>query len=48
VNGALGGNPDVAVELAHQQFADLASAPVRLLALQPDDQGLELLGSWLA
>ena len=43
MNGALGGNPDVAVEPAHQQFANLAGAPVRLLALQPDDQGLELL-----
>src|SRR5690349_18370350 len=43
MNGALGGNPDVAVEPAHQQFADLAGAPVWLLALQPDDQGLELL-----
>jgi hypothetical protein len=43
MNGAPGGNPDVAVEPAHQQFADLAGAPVRLLALQPDDQGLELL-----
>src|ERR1700730_10807354 len=43
VNGAFGGNLDVSVEATHQQFADLAGAPVRLLALQPDDQGLELL-----
>jgi multidrug resistance efflux pump len=31
--GALGGNLDVAIEPAHQQFADLAGAPVRFLAL---------------
>src|SRR5580700_8406608 len=43
VNGAFGGNLDVSVEATHQQFADLAGAPVRLLALQPDDQGLDLL-----
>jgi hypothetical protein len=43
MDGAFGGNFDVAVEPAHQQFADLAGAPVRLLTLQPDDQGLELL-----
>lgn len=39
MNGALGGNPDVAVEPTHQQFADLAGAPVRLLALQPGRSG---------
>src|SRR6202043_1846026 len=43
VNGAFGGNLDISVEATHQQFADLAGAPVRLLALQPDDQGLDLL-----
>ncbi len=42
VDGAFGGNLDVAIEPTHQQLADLADAPVRLLALQPDDQGLEL------
>ncbi|HUJ30772.1 MAG TPA: hypothetical protein VLY23_05790 [Candidatus Acidoferrum sp.] len=43
VNGAFGGSLDVSVEATHQHFADLAGAPVRVLALQPDDQGLELL-----
>src|SRR5580700_8896906 len=43
VDGAFGGNLDVAIEPAHQQLADLAGAPVRLLALQSDDQGLDLL-----
>lgn len=43
VNGAFGGNLDVAVEATHQQFANLASAPVWLLALQPDNQDLDLL-----
>jgi len=37
-------HPDIAVEPPDQEFADLACAPVRLLALEPDDQGLELLG----
>jgi hypothetical protein len=37
VNGAFGGNLDVSVEATHQQFADLAGAPVRLLALQADN-----------
>jgi hypothetical protein len=32
-----------AIEPAHQRLADLAGAPVRLLVLQPDNQGLELL-----
>ena len=43
MDGALGGNPDIAVEPPDQQFADLAGAPVRLLALQPDNQALDLL-----
>src|SRR6185503_291368 len=43
VDGAFGGNLDVAIEPAHQQFADLAGAPMRLLALQADNQGLDLL-----
>src|SRR5256714_13852828 len=36
----LGRNPDVAVEPPHQELADLACTPVRLLALEPDDQAL--------
>src|SRR3954452_18661017 len=44
MDGAFGRDLDVAVEPPHQEFADLAGAPVRLLALEPDDQGLDLLG----
>src|SRR5689334_12897299 len=43
MDGAFGGNPDVAIEPPDQQFADLARAPVRLLGLQAHNQGLELL-----
>src|SRR3954447_27080920 len=39
----LGRNSDIAVEPPNQEFADLACTPVRLLALQPDDQALDLL-----
>ena len=42
MDGALGGDPDIAVEPPHQEFSDLAGAPVRLLALEPDDQALDL------
>ena len=34
VDGALGRDADVAVQAAHQQLADLARAPMRLLALE--------------
>ena len=43
MDGALGRNPDIAVEPPDQELADLARAPVRLLGLQPDDQALDLL-----
>src|SRR5512142_2251828 len=42
MNGALCGDTHVAIEPAHQQLADLARAPVRLLALERDDLALEL------
>jgi hypothetical protein len=42
VDGALGRHAKVAVEPAHQEFADLARTPVRLAALAFDDQGLDL------
>jgi hypothetical protein len=51
VDGAAGGNPDLAGQPPHQKFANLARAPVRLLALEADDQGLDLRGQlvgWLA
>ena len=43
MDGALGRNLDVSVEPPHQQFADLARTPVRLLGLEADDKGLDLL-----
>jgi len=43
MDGALGRNPDIAVEPPDQELADLACAPVRLLSLQLDDQALDLL-----
>ena len=42
MDGTFGRNPDIAVELPDQQFPDLARAPVRFLALEPDDQALDL------
>src|SRR2546425_5049500 len=42
VDGALGRHAHVAVQSPQQQFADLAGAPVRLLALQGDDQPPDL------
>src|ERR1700759_285563 len=48
VDRALGGELDVAVQPPHQQLADLAGTPVRLLALQPDNQRLDLLRELIA
>jgi len=42
VDGALGRNPDIAVEPPDQQLADLARTPMWLLGLQADNQGLDL------
>src|SRR5258708_2265631 len=42
VNGALGGDSHVPVELANQELADLACTPMRLLALEVDDHSLDL------
>jgi len=44
MDGALGWNPDIAVEPPDQKFADLAGAPVGFVGLQPDNQSLDLLG----
>src|ERR1700693_3747144 len=44
MDGAFSWNPDVPIEPPDQQFADLASAPVRLLGLKPDNQALDRLG----
>src|SRR5882672_2640593 len=43
MDGALGRNPDIAVQPSDQQFPDLARAPVRLLGLETDNQALDLL-----
>jgi hypothetical protein len=43
MDGAFGGNPDIAVEPTDQQLADLACAPVRFVGLQPDNQAFDLL-----
>src|SRR5258707_5964957 len=40
---APGRNPDVAVEPPDQELADLAGAPMRLLAFEPHDQALDWL-----
>ena len=44
VGDALGRNTHIAVQAADEQFADLARAPMRLLALERDDQALDLQG----
>src|SRR6266536_154015 len=44
MDGTFGRYPDVARQPADQQLADLARAPVRLVAFEPDDEGLELRG----
>ena len=41
---ALDRDSDIAIEPPDQQLADLAGAPARLLALEPDDQVLDRLG----
>jgi hypothetical protein len=38
VDGTLGRDPDIAVEAPDQELADLARAPMRLVALEADDQ----------
>src|SRR4029077_6146059 len=43
MNGALGRHSDVAVKPPDQQLPDFARAPMRLVALQVDDQALDLL-----
>jgi len=39
---AFGRNPDIAVKTPEEELADLACAPVGLLSLQADNQGLDL------
>src|SRR5690349_10377156 len=43
MDGAFGGNPDIAIEPPDQQLADFARAPVRLLGFEADNQALDLL-----
>src|SRR5437016_2910650 len=40
MDGALGRDADIAVQSANQELANLASTPMRLLALEGDDQAL--------
>src|SRR5258708_16587230 len=42
MDGALGRDPDIAVQWANQELANVASTPMRLLALEGDDQALDL------
>src|SRR5512132_4100192 len=42
VNRALGGDAHVLIQAAHQQLANLARAPVWLLALERNNQDLDL------
>jgi len=48
VDGALGGDADVAAQTAHQQLANLACTPMWLLLLEGDDLLFDWSGSWLA
>src|SRR5262252_5052745 len=43
MNGAFGGNPDVACQPPEQELADLACAPMRLFPFEDDNQALDLL-----
>jgi len=42
MDGALGGQTHMAVETADEELPDLAGAPVRLVALEGDDQAFDL------
>src|SRR5215470_14998841 len=44
MNGAFGGNPDIACQPPEQELADLACAPMRLFPFEGDNQALDLLG----
>ena len=44
MDGALGRQAHIAGKFAQQQFADFARAPMRLVALEIDDQPLDLIG----
>jgi hypothetical protein len=41
---AVGGNAEIAVELAQRRRADLARGPMRLLVLATQDEAFDLLG----
>ena len=43
VNGASGGNAHVGGKPSDQELADLASAPMRLVALEGQDEAFDLL-----
>jgi hypothetical protein len=41
VNGALGGNADVAVQTPNQELPNLVCTPMRSIALASNNQGLD-------
>ena len=48
MDGAFGRHPHVAGKTPDEQLTDLARTPMGLVALEPDNQALDLLGNWLA
>src|SRR6266576_6489376 len=48
VDGALRGHLDIAMEPPHQQFANFARPPIRLVALEADDQAFNLMGQLIS
>src|SRR4029079_10847044 len=42
VNGAFGGDPDITIQSPHQELANLARTPMRLVLFEGDDQALDL------
>ena len=44
MDGAFGGNPDMACQPPEQELADFARAPMRLFPFERDNQALNLRG----
>ena len=44
MDGALGGQPEIAGQPAQEELPDLTGAPVWFVALEADDQALDLAG----
>jgi len=43
VDGALGGNAHITGKASNQKLADFARAPMRLIALEVDDEAFDLM-----